>query len=304
MMTAVANAQKPPMQTPSKARPIISIAKFGAAATKTSDSSMKAVIATRTHLRLSFPAAVVMRRLAGALAPSLSVVSTKLIQLTKETDLATGSFNPFVSVVQSAAKALANTALDLATLGNELSNWYSLVNSTGTSMSAAIDKFTERRSEIIETAAAGRKAIENMFVLSPEESVTRTFDAFGAGAVKAQEAAGSTEAAIDKLRAKFNELNTTVAPTKPPGTPPGNGFAAVASIKGQSSKGGGGGGRSSSTSSSAAPAPAAPTATEGQNLHITGMKPGDIFTYDTMRHLIERINRVGRDNLRISYSLN
>lgn len=65
MMTAVASAQKPPMQIPSKARPIIRTAKFGAAATRISDSSMKAVIVTSTHLRLSLPATVVTAKLAA-----------------------------------------------------------------------------------------------------------------------------------------------------------------------------------------------------------------------------------------------
>jgi hypothetical protein len=65
MMTAVASAQKPPMQMPSKARPIISTVKFGAAATRISDNSMNAVIITRTHLRFSVPATVVTSRLAA-----------------------------------------------------------------------------------------------------------------------------------------------------------------------------------------------------------------------------------------------
>ncbi len=64
MMTAVARAQKPPTQTPSRARPIISTAKLGAAATRIRDSSIRAVMATRTHLRFSRPAVVVTSMLA------------------------------------------------------------------------------------------------------------------------------------------------------------------------------------------------------------------------------------------------
>lgn len=64
MITAVASAQKPPMQIPSNARPIIRMAKFGAAATSASDNSMMAVSVISTHFRFNLPAIVVTSMLA------------------------------------------------------------------------------------------------------------------------------------------------------------------------------------------------------------------------------------------------
>ncbi len=64
MMTAVAKAQKPPMQTPSRARPTIRTPKFGAAATSAWDISINPVSPTKTHFRLSLPATVVIAMLA------------------------------------------------------------------------------------------------------------------------------------------------------------------------------------------------------------------------------------------------
>ncbi|MNF12459.1 hypothetical protein D3C87_1685970 [compost metagenome] len=64
MMTDVASAQNPPMQRPSKARPTIRTSKFGAAATSTSETPIKPVRPTRTHLRFSRPATVLTPRLA------------------------------------------------------------------------------------------------------------------------------------------------------------------------------------------------------------------------------------------------
>lgn len=62
-MVAVARAQKPPTEMPSKARAAMRTPKLGAAAIRTSDASIKAARAASTWRRSKRPAAVVMHRL-------------------------------------------------------------------------------------------------------------------------------------------------------------------------------------------------------------------------------------------------
>ena len=65
MITAVPSDQNPPMLIPKRARAIIKTRKLGAIAIMTRETSIRPVMARRTHLRSRRPAAVVTTRLAA-----------------------------------------------------------------------------------------------------------------------------------------------------------------------------------------------------------------------------------------------